>query len=97
MRPAPLAGENTPSSVAAPVETFVWEGSESMASENMSLVGAAEPAVVVAGMAPVERPVRRAKYLYRVGSHAMLLIVEWFPRADGSVQRRGRFVPWPGL
>ena len=39
------------------------------------------------------QPVQREARLHRVGSQAALMVVEWFPAGDGSLQRRVRFVP----
>jgi hypothetical protein len=59
------------------------------------------PPAMPAGAAPggehAPGPVRRQEYLHRVGMHATLLIVEWFPAADGSLRKKMRFVTWPGL
>lgn len=69
-----------------------------MASEETTLIARAE-ADLDGGHAPgpAQRPVRREQYLHRVGSHATLLTVEWFPAEDGTLRKRTRFAPWPGL
>jgi hypothetical protein len=55
------------------------------------------PVVGGHALGPARRPVRREEYLYRVGSHATLLVVEWCPAAAGSPRKTMRFIAWPGL
>jgi hypothetical protein len=69
-----------------------------MATEALTLAPPVE-SVIGEGYAlgPVQRPIRREQYLHRFGSHATLMVVEWFQNADGSLRRSVRYVPWPGL
>lgn len=69
-----------------------------MATEAITLAPPAGTASSVGqDLRPAQRPVRREQYLHRFGSHATLMVVEWFRNIDGSLRRTVRHVPWPGV
>jgi hypothetical protein len=43
------------------------------------------------------RPIHREQFLHCVGPSAWLLTVETFENPDGTLTRRRRFAPYPGL
>jgi hypothetical protein len=76
----------------------VASGAKAMAARQIISFG---PGNAVNGGTPVvrsnPRPIRIEQFFHRFGSHATLMVVETMLDHDGTIRKRVRYVPWPGL